>query len=162
MSSCFKYSKFTWRNRPVCFVIRKGQISFCSKPKTLIEMVGLKFILYGLLQRLGWVGFRAICFILFIAVWCHMTIRILWLFFEVPWVGMEYVSVVFPGHTHILFTLINLEEPWGKSCFLCHFKRKSNASQRDTCNMRNTTSLIINSNTIYSYEFLFKLAETVV
>ena len=74
----------------------------------------------------------------------------------VPWVGLQYISVVFSGHTYVLYMFINFEESWGKSCFLGHFKRKPNVTKRNTCIMRNTTSLIINSNTIYSYGFLFK------
>ena len=27
----------------------------------------------------------------------------LWLFLRVPWVGLQYVIVVFPDHTHLLF-----------------------------------------------------------
>ena len=50
-----------------------------------------------------------------------MTIRTLCLFLAVPWVGLQCVSVVSPGHTHILFILINLEESSGKSCCCCFF-----------------------------------------
>ena len=31
-----------------------------------------------------------------------------WLFLMVPWVGLQYVIVVFPDHTHFLFC-INIE-----------------------------------------------------
>ena len=34
---------------------------------------------------------------------CIVTISVLWLFFTVPWVGLQCVIVVFPGHTHLLF-----------------------------------------------------------
>ena len=30
------------------------------------------------------------------------TINLLWLFLTVPWVGLQCVIVVFPGHTHLL------------------------------------------------------------
>ena len=33
---------------------------------------------------------------------CIVTINVLWLFLMVPWVGLQYVIVVFPDHTHIL------------------------------------------------------------
>ena len=33
----------------------------------------------------------------------YVTINVLWLFLTVPWVGLQYVSVVFPDHTHLLF-----------------------------------------------------------
>ena len=34
-----------------------------------------------------------------------VTINVLWLFLTVPWVGLPYVIVVFPDHTHLLFYL---------------------------------------------------------
>ena len=33
----------------------------------------------------------------------YFTINVLWLFLTVPWVGLQYVIVVFPDHTHLLF-----------------------------------------------------------
>ena len=36
--------------------------------------------------------------------WCLMTVNILWLFFTVPWVGLQCMNVVIPGHT--LFTWV--------------------------------------------------------
>ena len=32
-----------------------------------------------------------------------VTINVLWLFVNVPWVGLQYAIVVFPDHTHLLF-----------------------------------------------------------
>ena len=34
---------------------------------------------------------------------CIVTINFLWLFLRVQWVGLQYVSVIFPAHTHLLF-----------------------------------------------------------
>ena len=34
---------------------------------------------------------------------CHVSVIVLWLFLLVPRVGMWYVIVAFPGHTHLLF-----------------------------------------------------------
>ena len=34
---------------------------------------------------------------------CIVTINVLWLFTMVPWVSLQYVIVVFPVHTHLLF-----------------------------------------------------------
>ena len=34
---------------------------------------------------------------------CIVTINVLWLFLTVPWVGLQYVIVVFADHTHIFF-----------------------------------------------------------
>ena len=33
---------------------------------------------------------------------CIVTINVLWLYVTVPWVGLQYVIVVFPDHTHFL------------------------------------------------------------
>ena len=33
---------------------------------------------------------------------CIATISVLWLFLTVPWVGLQYVILVFPDHTHFL------------------------------------------------------------
>ena len=35
-----------------------------------------------------------------------VTVNVLWLFLAVPWVGLQYVIVVFPYHTHLLFDII--------------------------------------------------------
>ena len=37
---------------------------------------------------------------------CLVTANVLWLFLTVPWVGLQFVIVVFPGHTH--FLVLNL------------------------------------------------------
>ena len=34
---------------------------------------------------------------------CIVTINGMWLFLTLPWVGLQYVIVVFPDHTHLLF-----------------------------------------------------------
>ena len=38
---------------------------------------------------------------------CLVTVYVLWLFLTVPWVGLKYVIVVFPDHTHLVFVLFN-------------------------------------------------------
>ena len=37
--------------------------------------------------------------------WWHVTVCGLCLFLTVPWVGLQCVIVVFPGHTHLLFAV---------------------------------------------------------
>ena len=32
---------------------------------------------------------------------CFVTVNVLWFF--LPWEGLQFVIVVFPGHTHLLF-----------------------------------------------------------
>ena len=34
---------------------------------------------------------------------CFDTISVMWLFLAVPWVGLQYVIMVFPDRTHFLF-----------------------------------------------------------
>ena len=34
---------------------------------------------------------------------CIVTIKVLWLFLAVQWIGLQCVNVVFPGHFYILF-----------------------------------------------------------
>ena len=34
---------------------------------------------------------------------CSVTMNVLWLFFTVPWAGLQFVVVIFPDHTHLLF-----------------------------------------------------------
>ena len=36
---------------------------------------------------------------------CVVTVNVLWIFLMVPRVGSQYVIVVYPDHTHLLFTL---------------------------------------------------------
>ena len=38
---------------------------------------------------------------------CLVTVNVLKLFLTMPWVGLQFVIVVFPDHTHLLL-------PWGK------------------------------------------------
>ena len=37
--------------------------------------------------------------------WCLATVHVMWLFLTVPWVGLQFVIVVFPDHTQLLFTV---------------------------------------------------------
>ena len=34
---------------------------------------------------------------------CIVSINVLWFFLTVPWVGLQYVIVIFPDHAHLLF-----------------------------------------------------------
>ena len=49
-----------------------------------------------------------------------VTINVLWLFPMVPWAGLQYVIVVFPDHTHLLFVCAKpTRESWQCFIFLC-------------------------------------------
>ena len=45
---------------------------------------------------------RTSCFY-FIGFWCHVNVGIMYLFLAVPWVDLQCVIMVFPGHTHLRF-----------------------------------------------------------
>ena len=48
-----------------------------------------------------------------------VAINILWLFLTLSWIGLQWVILVFPDHTHLLFIVFGLN-----SCALKDFARK--------------------------------------
>ena len=44
---------------------------------------------------------RKLVALLLLSYGCLVIVNVLWPFLTVPWVGLQYVIVVFPGHTHI-------------------------------------------------------------
>ena len=62
---------------------------------------------------------RKLVALLLLSYRCIVSINVLWLFFTVPWVGLQYVIVVFPDHTHLLFRL-RLEDPVFNPCHAEH------------------------------------------
>ena len=46
---------------------------------------------------------RKLVALLLLSYRCIVTINVLWLFLMALWVGLQYVIVVFPDHTHLLF-----------------------------------------------------------
>ena len=48
-------------------------------------------------------GKRELGSLLLLSFRCLVTVNVLWLFLMVPWVGLQFVIVVFPDHTHLLF-----------------------------------------------------------
>ena len=49
---------------------------------------------------------RKLIAFLFLSYRCLVTVNVLWLNLMVPWIGLQYVIVVFPDHTHLLFEAI--------------------------------------------------------
>ena len=45
---------------------------------------------------------RKLIALLLLSYICIVTVNALWLFLMVPWVGLQYVIVVFPDHTQLL------------------------------------------------------------
>ena len=46
---------------------------------------------------------------------CLVAVNVLWFFLMVPWVGLQYVIVVFPDLTHLLLDV----NPTSGICFVC-------------------------------------------
>ena len=46
-------------------------------------------------------GERELVALVSLSSWC--LVIVVWLFFAVPWVSLQFVIVVFPDHTHLLF-----------------------------------------------------------
>ena len=53
---------------------------------------------------------RKLAALLLLSSRCIVTIDVVWLFLVVPWVGLQYVIVVFPDHTHLLFKCLSMKE----------------------------------------------------
>ena len=46
-------------------------------------------------------GMRELVALLSLSSWC--LVIVVWLFLAVPWVCLQFVIVIFPDHTHLLF-----------------------------------------------------------
>ena len=46
---------------------------------------------------------RELVALLLLSFRCFVTVNVLWLFLTVLWVGLQFVIVIFPNHTHLLF-----------------------------------------------------------
>ena len=46
---------------------------------------------------------RELIVLLLLSFGCLVTVNVLWLFLTVLWVGLQFVIVVFPDHTHLLY-----------------------------------------------------------
>ena len=50
-------------------------------------------------------GKRELVALLSFSFWC--LVIVVWLFLVVPWVCLQFVIVVFPDHTHLLFIRVS-------------------------------------------------------
>ena len=50
-------------------------------------------------------GKRELVALLSLSSWCHMIV--VWLVLAVPWVYLQFVIVVFPDHTYLLFFILH-------------------------------------------------------
>ena len=61
---------------------------------------------------------RELVALLLLSFRCLVTVIVLWLFLDVPWVGLQYVILVFPDHTHLFLNKIHhLTNRWGLKCY---------------------------------------------
>ena len=70
---------------------------------------------------------RKLVALLFLSYRCIVTINVLWLILTVPWVGLQYVIVVFPDHINLLFNSLRISDKNKlfagiKWPFTCHFE----------------------------------------
>ena len=47
---------------------------------------------------------RELVALLLLSFGCLVTVNVLWLFITLPWVGLQFVVVVFSDHTNLLLT----------------------------------------------------------
>ena len=73
---------------------------------------------------------RELVVLLLLSDRCIVTINVLWLFFTVPWVGLQWMIVVFTDHTNLLFRVNCSSDELRK------MKRKINAFTILLCAMR--------------------------
>ena len=78
---------------------------------------------------------RKLVALLLLSCRCIVTINVLWLFLTVPWIGLQYVIVVFPDHTHLLFGTIQSYMPPGP----LKIKEKSYSTDAPPSNMPTNT-----------------------
>ena len=53
-------------------------------------------------------GKRELVALLSLSSWC--LVIVVWLFLTAPWVCLQFVIVVFPDHTHLLFLVLHRSE----------------------------------------------------
>ena len=49
---------------------------------------------------------RKLAALLLLSYRCIVDINVMWLFLMVPWVVLQYVIVLFPDHSHLLFKIL--------------------------------------------------------
>ena len=73
---------------------------------------------------------------------CIVTIKVMWPFLTVPWAGLQYVIMVFPDHTHLLFVttsviIVTLHYPIFSFCYEDNF-RKHVTKGNHNCGLNDT------------------------
>ena len=60
------------------------------------------------------VGKRELVALLGLSYWC--LVMVVWLFLAVSWVFLQFMILVFPGHTHLLVLIIGIRIYFSHPC----------------------------------------------
>ena len=77
------------------------EISICTATKTVLFCCSLVYVPSSFPITL--MGKRELVTLLSLSSWC--LVIVVWLLLAVPWVCLQFVIVVFPDHTHLLFII---------------------------------------------------------
>ena len=87
----------------LCYALLCVHFSFAivlKRKRKLVALLCVHFSFAIVLKRK-----RKLVALLSLPYRCIVTLNVLWLFLMVPWVGKQFVIVVFPDHTHLLFAV---------------------------------------------------------
>ena len=76
-------------------------LTFCLLLLPLWESVIVLCFVVGYFMSIPLMGKRELVALLNLSHWCLVMVE--WLFPAVPWGCLQFVIVVFPDHTHLLF-----------------------------------------------------------
>ena len=121
---------------------------------------------------------RELFFLLLLSLGCLVTVTVMWLFFSMPWVGLQFVIVVIPDHTHLILqrrlvqchqhvTIFNvnnqkstykLKKIVGSNNFSAQFIKIISHYKKIGYNinvLQQTACLVVNPITVGNFAFLF-------
>ena len=106
-----------WRLFCCCLII----VCCCAHCQSFFLRSLLCFVVHCVLSSFAIIllGSKELVVLLLLCSECHPVAVII--FLTVPWVGMQFLSVAFPGHTHLLFTKV-LTDLFNTSLLHCHFR----------------------------------------
>ena len=64
-------------------------------------------------------GRRELVALLNLSPWCLVMVE--WLFLAMPWGCLQFVIVVYPDHTHLLFLYL-VKENWRKGTYIVYMQ----------------------------------------
>ena len=106
-------------------------------------------------------GKRELIALLNLSSWCLVMVE--WLFLTVPWGCLQFVIVVFPDYTHLLFfygdLVYKLKKIVGSNNFSAQFIKIISHYKKIGYNinvLQQTACLVVNPITVGNFAFLFK------